>query len=243
LVDQLIGQWSMRQLGLGSLLDPLRVRTALKSVLRLNITDWGLRNCVWPGDRWLHDFPADIWVDQGNTVWTGVELTFASLLIREGLVREGLALVRNVDQRYRKAGLYFDHQECGGHYLRPMVAWDLLNALLGLSIRAGRFEFAPKLKEKQFKVLFSFANGWAFYKQEKQGITQKMIVEVRAGEFVCRELGFVMGKVQTEKVVVTINGKKTGAKQCSMHVENDKLVLRFARPLHIPSGKKIEVQF
>ena len=186
----MIGQWPLRQVGLGSLLDPAHVRTALKSILRLNSTPWGLRNCVWPGDAWLHDFPPEIWVDQGNTVWTGVELTFASMLIREGLVRDGLALVRSVDRRYRKAGLYFDHQECGGHYLRPMVAWDLLNALLGLSIHAGRFEFAPKIHLRQFQIIFSFANGWALYKQETKGSARKVTIEVRSGEFICNELAF-----------------------------------------------------
>lgn len=242
LVDQLIGQWPLRQVGLGSLLDPRHVRTALKSILRMNSTDWGLRNCAWPGDNWLHDFPDNIWVDHGNTVWTGVELTFASLLIHEGLIREGLAIVRNVDSRYRKSGLYFDHQECGGHYLRPMVAWDLLNALLGLSIRAGRFEFVPKLKDKQFKIIFAFAGGWAFYHQETRGKARRVTIEVRSGELVCDELDFVMQTGRKAKVAVTINGKKARAIQCAVSVETDRLVLRFTEPLHLSSGKKIEVQ-
>ncbi len=243
LVDQLIGQWPVRQVGLGSLFNPQRVRTALKNILRLNGTDWGLRNCAWPNDPWLHDFPANIWVDHGNTAWSGVELTFASLLIREGFFREGLALVQGVDRRYRKSGLYFDHQECGGHYLRPMVSWDLLNAVLGLSIRAGRYEFAPKLTDKQFQVLFAFAGGWAFYRQQTQGKTRSVTIEVRVGQWICRELALVVGHNPKAKTVVTLNGKKLAATACAVSTEGDRQVLRFSKPLRLPAGKRITVQF
>ena len=47
-------------------------------------------------------------------------MAFASLLIYEGLFDEGLMVVRNVDDRYRRWGMYWDHQEFGGHYFRQL---------------------------------------------------------------------------------------------------------------------------
>ncbi|RPI41990.1 MAG: hypothetical protein EHM46_05735, partial [Bacteroidetes bacterium] len=134
LADQLVGQWMAHQGGLGYLVDPEHVRSALSSVLEYSYReDFGLRNCSWPAHPELYPIhETDLWVDQANTCWTGVELAFASLLIYEGMVEEGERVIRTVDDRYRRAGLYWDHQEFGGHYYRPLAAWSILHAYLGL---------------------------------------------------------------------------------------------------------------
>ncbi len=166
LTDQLVGLWAARLVGFDSLLPADQVRAALKAVLEASYrAGFGLRNCSWPGDGAWHDVPADIWVDQANTCWSGVELAFASFLVYEGLVDEGLAVLKTVDDRYRRAGRYFDHQEFGGHYFRPMAAWAMLHALLGLSIRDGHLSFAPRLPGDQ-RLLFSYGGGTATYERK-----------------------------------------------------------------------------
>lgn len=144
LSDQIIGDGVVRQLGLPPVVDPAKADTALRTVLAMNYkSDQGLRNCQWPGDQFLHDVSADCWVDQANTCWTGVELNFAAQLLYAGLHEEAYELIRNVDERHRRWGMYWDHQEFGGHYFRPLSALAIPNAFLGLSYDGENLKIAP----------------------------------------------------------------------------------------------------
>lgn len=144
LADQIIGDGVVRQVGLPPVVDPVKADTALRTVMRLNYKpDQGLRNCQWPTDDFLHPVDKDCWVDQANTCWTGVELNFAAQLYYAGLHEQAEEIIRNVDQRHRKWGIYWDHQEFGGHYFRPMSALAIPNAFLGLSYDGDTLRIAP----------------------------------------------------------------------------------------------------
>ncbi len=144
MVDQIIGEGVAHQLGLPEIIDPAKAVTALRTILAMNYKpDQGLRNCQWPGDTFLHDIHKDTWVDQANTCWTGVELNFAAQLYYHGLNENAEEIIRNVDERHRKWGIYFDHQEFGGHYFRPMAALAIPNAFLGLSYDGETLRIAP----------------------------------------------------------------------------------------------------
>jgi uncharacterized protein (DUF608 family) len=144
LADQLIGDGVARVLGLPAVVDPAKVRTALETILFMNYRpEQGLRNCQWPGDTFLHPVGPDTWVDQANTCWTGVELLFAAQLYSAGLHEDAEEIIRNVDARHRRWGMYWDHQEFGGHYFRPMSALAIPNAFLGLSYDGETLRIAP----------------------------------------------------------------------------------------------------
>jgi hypothetical protein len=144
LSDQIIGDGVVRQLGLPPVVDPAKATTALRTVLAMNYKpEQGLRNCQWPGDQFLHDVAKDCWVDQANTCWTGVELNFAAQLYTMGLHENAEELIRNVDERHRRWGMYWDHQEFGGHYFRPLSALAIPNAFLGLSYDGETLRIAP----------------------------------------------------------------------------------------------------
>lgn len=144
MTDQLLGLWAAGDLGLGLGLDERSVTRSLSTIMRLNFKpDQGLRNCQWPGDTFLHPVGKDTWIDQANTCWTGVELAFGALLYRMGRVKEAEMVILNVDRRYRKFGLYFDHQEFGGHYFRPMSALSIPNAYLGVSFNEAILTIKP----------------------------------------------------------------------------------------------------
>ncbi len=179
LSDQLISQWAAHQLGLGHIFDAKKVRKALKSIIGRNYRDWqGLRNCQWPQDKFIHPIHKDIWVDQANTCWTGVELAFASLLLHEGMTDEAMMIIRTLDRRYRRNGMYFAHQEFGGHYFRPMSAWGIVNAMLGLGYMDGEYVFSPRLGKKPLSLFFA-ANG-AFGTFSVKG--KKIRIEMVRGE-------------------------------------------------------------
>jgi uncharacterized protein (DUF608 family) len=164
LTDQLVGQWMSHASGLGSIVAKRRIDTALKSILKRSYRPaFGLRNCSWPGMKYWSDVDPNTWADQGNTCWSGVELAFASFLLYEGFYEEAIEVIRTVDRRYRENGLYWSHQEFGGHYLRPMSAWSILNGLLGFSVNQGRLRFEPKLNRTAFKLFFATPTGTAHY--------------------------------------------------------------------------------
>jgi uncharacterized protein (DUF608 family) len=168
LTDQLIGQWMAHQSGFGHLLNEVRIKKALNSIMDYSFKPgFGLRNCTWP--EYPELFPiheSDLWVDQANTCWSGVELAFSSFLMYEDMYDEALLVAKTVDERYRKNGLYFDHQEFGGHYLRPMSAWGILNGMLGLTLKNNNYQFSPCLPKDVFQVLFASNMGTAFFSKQ-----------------------------------------------------------------------------
>ena len=187
LTDQVIGQWGGHLVGLAPLFDSARTRKALGSILRMNFKpSQGLRNCQWPGDSFLHDVDKDTWVDQANTCWTGVELGFAALLLYEGMVKEALDVVQNVDDRHRRWGIYWDHQEFGGHYYRAMSSWSIIHAALGLAIRDGVVSFDPKVTRDGCRLLFVTSDCYGHYEETEDGI----VVRVLSGRLKFRQLRF-----------------------------------------------------
>ncbi|MBI9070182.1 MAG: hypothetical protein JEY94_01205 [Melioribacteraceae bacterium] len=205
LTDQAIGQWMAHQSGFGSLLKPERVRLALNKILEVSYKpSFGLRNCTWP--EYPELFPiheSGLWVDQANSCWTGVELAFASFLMYEDMYDEAMKVTKTVDDRYRKNGLYFDHQEFGGHYLRPMSAWGILNGALGLAIRNNNYIFSPCIPKDNYKVLFAYNNGTAFFSKKMDEVA----LEVRSGEMKINSISLPMEIIKAVKGIC-VDGKK-----------------------------------
>ncbi|HAT11667.1 MAG TPA: hypothetical protein DCS97_13990 [Planctomycetes bacterium] len=144
MTDQLIGDGLARALGLPPLVDPAKAASAFAAIMRMNFRpEQGLRNCQWPGDQFLHPIHKDTWVDQANTCWSGVELLFAAQLYAAGRIEQAEAVVRSVDERYRDFGMYWDHQEFGGHYFRPLSALAIPGAVLGQSWDGATLRLAP----------------------------------------------------------------------------------------------------
>lgn len=144
MADQLIGDAAAFQLGIRDIVDAAQRAAALKAIFEMNYKpEQGLRNCQWPGDTFLHEISPDTWIDQANTCWTGVELNFAAHLYYAGHHEHAETIVRNVDERYRRWGMVWDHQEFGGHYFRPLAALAIPNAFLGLSYDGESLRIAP----------------------------------------------------------------------------------------------------
>jgi hypothetical protein len=237
LTDQMIGQWVSAMCGLDAIADRGKIRTALQSILRHSFTpDIGLRNCSWPGDAFLHDIPWDIWVDQANTPWTGVELAFASFLIYEGFVEEAMRIIRLVDGRYRRAGLYWNHQECGGHYYRAMSAWTIMNAFLGLTLNQGRIGFAPKVQSGEYKVLFAVNGATAHFIRNSGGVA----IDVRSGRLDLRTLVLESSCVPAAAPSVRITGSPV-APRASVSSTDGKIRVDFGGKIGIEAGCRIEI--
>jgi hypothetical protein len=207
MTDQLIGQWVCDLAGLGDIVDGERVGAALETICEMSRQPWGLVNCRWPGDEFLHPVPADCWHDQANACWTGVELAFASFLLYRGLYEQALGVVENVDTRYRKWGMSWDHIEFGGHYYRPMSAWAIVNGLLGLTIQGRSYGFAPRLPDGDVQLFFSFGHGTAHYRRRVAGGEERLTIAVRTGTWTPRELTFHLARPGAERASVSVDGE------------------------------------
>ena len=175
LADQLIGQWWAHQLDLGYLLPAEHVRTALAAVVRHNLRgfcdfthryrvfadgdDAGLLGCTWPhGGR-----PAAP-IRYADEVWTGSEYQVAAHCLREGLHREGRAVLEAVWARYDgRRRNPFNEIECGDHYARSLAGWSALQALAGFAhdSRAGAYTF----RRPDTAVPFLAGSGWGLWSQ------------------------------------------------------------------------------
>ncbi|MBU0606743.1 MAG: hypothetical protein KKI08_02605 [Armatimonadetes bacterium] len=224
LSDQLLGQWYAEMLGLGKLYNPGHLRKTLQSIFRYNwrpdLTDHfcslrvyalndeaGLLIGTWPhGERPGYAF----WFT--DEVWCGIEYQVASHLIYEGLVAEGLAIVKGVRDRHTgEQRNPWNEFECGHHYARSLASYALLTALSGFSYSAPeqRLGFAPRVSADDFRTFFSVGSGWGSYAQKVSGKKAKVSVAVAQGSLTLETLqtaiegsGKVRAKLADEPVAV-----------------------------------------
>lgn len=148
LVDQLVGQLMAHVCGLGYLVDPGHVRTALQSILKYNQRQgfYDHFNCLrsfvlgdetallmasYPYGRPQNPFP------YFTEVMTGFEYAAAVGMLYEGDIHNGLSSIRNIRARYDgQKRNPFDEAECGHHYARAMASWATVLALSGFHYSA-----------------------------------------------------------------------------------------------------------
>ncbi|MGD2175427.1 MAG: GH116 family glycosyl hydrolase, partial [Candidatus Brocadiaceae bacterium] len=241
LTDQLIGQWTNHLTGSGGIVERSRVRKALESICGMSMQPWGLVNCRWPEDEFLHPVPDDCWHDQSNTIWSGVELAFASFLIYEDMYEQAMAVIDNVDSRYRRWGLYWDHIEFGGHYYRPMSAWGILNALLGLTISGAAYGFDPKVPQQDVKLFFSFGDGTAHFAREVSDRTEQLRVAVCTGTFRCAEVTLGMARGNEGVESVTVGGQPLPEAAWSAGFDGRTARVTFAETVEVPAGQALSI--
>jgi uncharacterized protein (DUF608 family) len=230
LSDQLIGQWAVEQAGLPAIADQAHVDAALRHIWRRNFrrSEGGLVNCSWPQFPGLRPVPDDVWFEQGNTFWSGVELGFASLLLHRGMADRAFALIEAVDHRYREAGLYFDHIEWGGHYFRAMSAWGILHGAAGLGIASGTWRLNPALDSGSLRLCITPPTGYGHLARERRdGVTTwKLAPMVGTFAFTTLDLPAASGTQVT----------CTGAPAPQVVVAGDRLRLTWPQGVTIAAG-------
>ena len=199
LTDQILGQWHADMAGLGDLLDPEKVRTALKSVFDENYRpslrdhfnpcrvyayedEAGLLLCTWPDGTTKPAAPAPY----AEEVWTGLEYMMASHLIRRGLVDEGLTVVRAARARHDGSRRNpWNDIECGSYYIRALSSYALVNAYSGLTFdqRSGEIGFKPA-RAGDGLYFWSAGRGWGTVELKGSNVT----LTVKGGELVVSRL-------------------------------------------------------
>jgi len=133
-----------------------------------------------------------------------------------GMVEEGLAIVRGVRDRYEGyVRNPFNEYECGNYYGRALASYALLQALGGFRYSAvtQTLWFGPKIADRPFKIFFSAASGFGTIQLESDRLTVEMI----EGDLSVKELRLMIdehervidagGTASTHKALVIPLGK------------------------------------
>jgi uncharacterized protein (DUF608 family) len=201
LTDQILGQWHADIAGLGDLLAPEKILTALKTVFAQNYladlrdhfnpcrvyayeNEAGLLNCTWPDGATKPALP----VPYAEEVWTGLEYMMASHLIQRGLVEEGLTIVRAARARHDGSRRNpWNDMECGSYYIRALSSYALVNAYSGFSFdqRIGEIGLKPA-RPGDGVYFWSAGRGWGVIELRGGGLT----IKVRGGELSLSQVRF-----------------------------------------------------
>ncbi len=146
LSDGVLGFWIAKVAGLGNIADAEKVKSHLLAIYKYNLRhdlsehpnpqrptfamgdDGGLLLCSWPRGGAL-----SLPFVYSNEVWTGIEYQAASHMMFEGLVEEGLDIVRVCRDRYDgRIRNPFNEYECGHWYARALASYGLLQGLTGV---------------------------------------------------------------------------------------------------------------
>ncbi len=206
LSDGVIGVWMARTYGIDVPISREHLRKALKSIFNNNFkTDLaehanaqrpgyamghepGLLLCTWPkGGRPTLPF---VYSDE---VWTGIEYQVAAHLISEGLVKEGLTIVKAMRSRYDgRVRNPWNEYECGNYYARAMASYALMGALSGFRYSAvsKTLWIGPQVEVRPFRTFFSAASGFGTIELERREVRIQMIE----------------GELLLEKLVLTADG-------------------------------------
>jgi non-lysosomal glucosylceramidase len=184
--DQVIAQWHANLVGLGEIFDKKNVKKALKSIHKYNFKknlrdsynpcrlyalndEAALVICEWPkGQK-----PA-VPLTYAEEAMNGFEYQAAIHMIQEGLVKEGLEVVKAVRDRYdgQKRNPWNEF-ECGSNYARSMASYALLPALSGFEFNMveKHIGFAPVISENKFTTFWSLEGAWGTYQRTGKKIT------------------------------------------------------------------------
>ncbi len=205
--SQMLGQSQAYQAGLGEVVDPAKISSALDALWRYNFTtdvgpyreerpagrwyampsEGGLIACTWPrgGSEALeNDFPR--FAAYNNECQNGYEYAATSLMMWHDEPYRALAhtwIMEN--ERYNGAVRNpYCEIEWGLHYARSMASYGLFTAACGFDYDGpkGYLRFDAKIQERDFKAPFVTAEGWGSYSQRQSGDDVEYRLRVEHGE-------------------------------------------------------------
>ena len=233
-IDQVMGQFWAGQVGLGRVLNEDTTRSALRSIWKYNFSrnldvfdaqakpkgrpyytdgEGGLlmtANALSQENPYRHLSNFAYYV---NETMHGFEYQAAAHMIDEGMVQEGLAVIKNLDDRYdANKRNPFNEVECGDHYARSMASYGAFIAISGFDYNgpAGHIGFAPKLTPENFKAAFTAAEGWGSFSQKSKGKKLNAEIALKWGRLRLRSISLATASAPAS-ATVQVNGKTVPA--------------------------------
>uniref|UniRef100_A0A2B4S094 Non-lysosomal glucosylceramidase n=1 Tax=Stylophora pistillata TaxID=50429 RepID=A0A2B4S094_STYPI len=171
--DQILGQWWAYQVGLGDLYPRYQIESATSHILKYNFKAnlkrhnqggriFGLpQEAGFVGTTWEAGTRPKTASGYSDEIWTTYEYTIGSGLLRQGLIRDALTILKAGYDRYDGtlktdypsksgwgnfgfSGNPFGDDECGQFYARALSQWSVLLAAQGFSYDGPKNEIGSK---------------------------------------------------------------------------------------------------
>ena len=265
--DQMLGQSMALLVNLERFIPEAEARSALRSLWRYNFTPdvgpYREKFKTIPGGRWyampgeggllVTTFPhggADratgknsAFASYFNECWTGFEYQVAAHMLWEGMITEGMAIVRMIHDRYHPARRNpYNEVECSDHYARAMSSHGVFQAACGFEYHGpkGHLGFAPRITPHDFRAPFTAAEGWGTIAQKRQGKSQHQRVEVRWGSLRLKTLAFEVPEgLHVRQVRVVSAGQQV---QATHEQAGPRIAINLEQEARLHAGQEIEVE-
>ena len=262
--SQLLGQSWAYQVGLGRILDPVKVTTHLKSLWKYNFTtDVGPFREKYKNGRWYAmpgeggiiacTFPrgGDEALLQGNRHFAGYlnecqpgyEWAATSLMMWHDMPYHALAHTRTMHERYHGSRRNpWNEVEWGSHYSRSMASYGVFTSACGFEYNGprGYIAFSPRIKPENFKAAFTSADGWGSFAQMRNDNTQTETLAVKYGKLRLKTLAFDLpAGAKAKQIHVTTAGKTLDNNH---QMRESRITITPAETVTIPAGQSLSVQ-
>jgi hypothetical protein len=246
LIDQVLGQWHASLYGLGDVLDPDQVASAVGAILRHNFQprlgdvvnpcrvfgmddESGTVIASWPDAERKPAVP----VPYAQETMHGMEYAFGQMLMLTGRVADGVRVFAAVRDRYDGALRNpWNEIECGSNYARSMASWGAVPVLSGFAFDAGagHLGFRPLVRSgDRFRSIWSGPNAWG-------------TIELAEGVATLRVLG---GTLALASLALPLHGPgPVDVRLDDVAVETvvDATTIRSARTLTLAAGSTLTVR-
>ncbi|MEM3047525.1 MAG: GH116 family glycosyl hydrolase, partial [Candidatus Bathyarchaeia archaeon] len=245
-IDQVVAQWHANLSGLGEVFDREQTRKALSSIFRYNFKrrlrdffnpcrvfslndESGVVICDWPEGKRKPAVP----VPYSEETMCGFEYAVACLMIQEGLLDEGLEIVKAVRERFDgERRNPWNEFECGSNYARSMASYALLLALSGFryNLVNGTIGFnPPRLDDGSFKCFWSLGTGWGTF----EATPERFFIRVHYGQLGVKKIELPLFKGRRVKSV-SVGGS-------SLPFEEREGTITLAKPALVKRGEELQV--
>lgn len=254
-IDQVLGQSWAIQAGLPRVFPERETRSALSSLYKYNyqpdVGDYlskseikNVRFYALPGEAgtMMCTFPnggADKAPGQVQNEWenlvvgyfsecmTGFTYQAAAHMIAEGLVDEGMTMIKAIHDRYNPAKRNpYNEVEYGNHYTRAMSSYGAFIAASGFTFHGpkGIIGFDPKIQPENFKSAFITGEGWGNFSQIRMNGVQRNTLKLVYGKLNLNQLEFMLeDNLKAKTVEAKIDNKKT---KVSWSQDKEKIIIQ-----------------
>jgi uncharacterized protein (DUF608 family) len=189
-IDQVLAQWHANICGLGEIFDNAKVKKALETIYKHNYKrdmrnhfnpcriyclndERGTVMCDWPDPSKKPVIP----VPYSEETMHGFEYQAAIHMLQEGMVEQGVELIKAVRDRYdgyRRNP--WNEIECGSNYARSMASYAALLAFSGFIFDMPNLimGFNP-IAKGDFKFFWSLNSGWGVFERENETVRLKVL--------------------------------------------------------------------
>lgn len=267
--SQLLGQSWAYQVGLGQILDPVKVSTALDSLWRFNFStdvgpyrevfkggrwyampgEGGLIACTWPNgglaaqkEAFKYDVPRH--AAYNNECQNGYEYACMSLMMWHGFPYRSLAFTRTMhEDRYHGAKRNpWCEVEWGIHYSRSMASYGLFTATCGFEYHGpkGYMAFSPRITPEDFRAAFTSAQGWGTLEQKRSESEQTERLSLRWGKLTLKQMAFDIPKGRRARAVRV---KANGVTIANSHrTAENRVIITLANSTSIEADQDVNIE-